>query len=286
MLTTGNIITADVRCFSCGYNLRTLSTAGRCPECGMSIAAWWRSSLFRAGPSFLNRLAVAISLTAVANVIAIVGALVFQVLIIAFESMHSIGLWWLLVPAAACAGIALVHVIGDFISTTPPPGRTALRYAAKLRVFSVTYFGLLVAALVSYFSFSYAYPLIAEVELALVIGWTASLPIFSLYHFAAGRFFVRLCHRAGLHALKSWHSGIWMGLAIGAFLTDASLILAMVFQYFDLGDIFTDACGIVFLFGSCVTILIFIAIAILLFRTAHHFRRLANTLPFAPAKPA
>ena len=31
-------IATDLRCCRCGYNLRTLSTSGKCPECGASVA--------------------------------------------------------------------------------------------------------------------------------------------------------------------------------------------------------------------------------------------------------
>ena len=67
-------VTQDLTCVECGYNLRTLSYAGQCPECGMSVlvsargdwlagadpdwlralvhGAWWlRASIFMAFPS-------------------------------------------------------------------------------------------------------------------------------------------------------------------------------------------------------------------------------------------
>ena len=291
MLTSGDSITTDLPCISCGYSLRTLGTANRCPECGLCVAISWEYTLFRAAPSSLNRLAGAIALTATANVIAIVGAILLLVLLITFETMHSIRLWWLLVPAAAYAGTTLVHVIGDFRSTAPLACQRAERHAAKLRRFSSAYFLLIVAALFGCFLLSYDYPNISDVGSALVIGWAASLPLFCLYQFAAGRFFERLCQRGGIRSLVSWHHGIWLGLAIGTLLADTSFILVIASQIFQFGDAFTDAFAITFFFGSCVAGLSLVAITIFLFLTARAFRRLADNLtksamPLTPTSPA
>jgi rubrerythrin len=35
----------DIHCRNCGYNLRTLSTGGVCPECGESVAVSTRRDL-------------------------------------------------------------------------------------------------------------------------------------------------------------------------------------------------------------------------------------------------
>ncbi len=39
-----HVISSDERCDGCGYNLKTLSATGRCPECGLSISESRRRS--------------------------------------------------------------------------------------------------------------------------------------------------------------------------------------------------------------------------------------------------
>src|SRR5687767_11645332 len=38
LLTANGTVDHDVRCWSCGYNLRALPSRGQCPECGNTIA--------------------------------------------------------------------------------------------------------------------------------------------------------------------------------------------------------------------------------------------------------
>lgn len=45
-------VSADLSCSSCGYNLRTLAVAGKCPECGRAVSEtirMWRSGLGSSG---------------------------------------------------------------------------------------------------------------------------------------------------------------------------------------------------------------------------------------------
>ncbi|UCG33507.1 MAG: hypothetical protein JSU68_02515, partial [Phycisphaerales bacterium] len=49
-------IAIDLACLQCGYNLRGLDPAGRCPECGVGIALSTRGDLLRfANPDWLRR---------------------------------------------------------------------------------------------------------------------------------------------------------------------------------------------------------------------------------------
>lgn len=49
-------IAIDLACLQCGYNLRGLDPAGRCPECGADIAVSTRGDLLRfANPDWLHR---------------------------------------------------------------------------------------------------------------------------------------------------------------------------------------------------------------------------------------
>ncbi len=56
-------LTQDVLCIGCGYNLRGLEPAGRCPECGLSIADSNRGDrLIYADPTWLEKLRFGASL--------------------------------------------------------------------------------------------------------------------------------------------------------------------------------------------------------------------------------
>ncbi|MFQ5502744.1 MAG: hypothetical protein ACE5EQ_10655 [Phycisphaerae bacterium] len=56
-------VEGDVPCIACGYNLRTLSMNGRCPECGGEILASFRRSwLIFALPSWLGRLRTGVTI--------------------------------------------------------------------------------------------------------------------------------------------------------------------------------------------------------------------------------
>jgi len=35
---TASVVASDLACEACGYNLRTLSNDGVCPECGTAVA--------------------------------------------------------------------------------------------------------------------------------------------------------------------------------------------------------------------------------------------------------
>lgn len=57
-LDAGSAIAADIYCRQCGYNLRGLTEAHRCPECGVAVGLSTRGDLLRfAEPGWVERIA-------------------------------------------------------------------------------------------------------------------------------------------------------------------------------------------------------------------------------------
>ena len=62
----GDRVADDVHCRNCGYNLRTLSAAGRCPECGEPVAVSIRREWLReADPKWLSMVRMGLAMSAV-----------------------------------------------------------------------------------------------------------------------------------------------------------------------------------------------------------------------------
>ena len=108
-LSPDGSIAIDVNCLHCGYNLRGLLFAGRCPECGTPIGRSVHGNLLRfADPQWLRRLLLGVRL-ALWNVL--VGLLGF---------------------AGACVGGALL--VGFSGGGTPPEAAPLLRFAVFVPV--------------------------------------------------------------------------------------------------------------------------------------------------------
>src|SRR5688572_4870184 len=57
------LVTADVPCRGCSYNLRGLSLGGRCPECGFPVGQSIHGNLLRyCEPAWVDRLARGVNL--------------------------------------------------------------------------------------------------------------------------------------------------------------------------------------------------------------------------------
>src|SRR3954467_10353326 len=56
-MDAGGVVTASVPCRRCAYNLRSLSVAARCPECGAPVGVSVQGPLLRYGdPQWLQNL--------------------------------------------------------------------------------------------------------------------------------------------------------------------------------------------------------------------------------------
>ena len=67
MTQHGEVVLDDRPCLACGYNLRSLPTTGKCPECGAPVERSLRGVLLRySSPTYLARLRRGILLVEVA----------------------------------------------------------------------------------------------------------------------------------------------------------------------------------------------------------------------------
>src|SRR3954454_11897817 len=62
-MDAGGVVTASVPCRRCAYNLRSLSVAARCPECGAPVGVSVHGDLLRFGdPKWLQNLSAGATL--------------------------------------------------------------------------------------------------------------------------------------------------------------------------------------------------------------------------------
>lgn len=104
-----SILEYDLPCVRCGYNLRTLSAAGRCPECGLAVAltASLGGELAHTRPSYVRRLAWACGILLAARAVAFAGAL------LPFLSRHDTGA----ITFSGFAAASLLCLVGSWLLT-------------------------------------------------------------------------------------------------------------------------------------------------------------------------
>ena len=132
---TAAVIAGDLRCASCGYNLRTLAVAGRCPECGQPVAMSLTSQPFRFGnPStpkrVRNGLAVFIVGVLFSTILTLVYVAELRLMYVLPENLLR-----MTVPATAhaIAWIPVLMTIGLILATWPF-GRRGDRFVWPLGV--------------------------------------------------------------------------------------------------------------------------------------------------------
>ena len=139
--TTNRTVTADLPCRRCGYNLRGLNQAGRCPECGAPIGLSCHGDLLRYHePKWLTTLACGTTFIlsgAVVLVIGLVGGVTLQ------ATLGGSPVTLALVKALA----GLVTFYGAWLITQPDPsGIGEDKYITERRVIRAT----LLVALIGY----------------------------------------------------------------------------------------------------------------------------------------
>ncbi len=113
-------VASDFACIKCDYNLRSVATDGRCPECGLAVGRsavgnWlqycepdWLQQVWRG----LNRLGVALGAAGFLVALEVVGV---------YSELDTVPYWLLIVATAFLATLAVFAVIGFAIATTPDP---------------------------------------------------------------------------------------------------------------------------------------------------------------------
>src|SRR5687767_5429673 len=112
-----DIIASDIPCRRCGYNLRGLSEAGLCPECGTAVGLSIKGDLLRyADPQWLRRVQVGLWLM-FAGVICSIAM-----------RLTSSWLFFLLpreIAPLVYFGLGLIAVAGVWLVTSPDPAGLA-----------------------------------------------------------------------------------------------------------------------------------------------------------------
>ena len=112
---TGTIVT-DLSCHRCGYNLRGLNQAGRCPECGVPIGLSCHGDLLRyCEPTWLDTLARGASLI-LWGILAVVIAVALGTVLAAVMGAQSE-----VIVGVLTLGGSLVGLYGAWLITEPDP---------------------------------------------------------------------------------------------------------------------------------------------------------------------
>jgi hypothetical protein len=176
-------VTTDIPCRKCGYNLRGLSTAARCPECGVAIAASTSGDLLRfCDPEWVNLLARGTKLIIAGVVVMFFDIVVAVILAIAMGTKQS-----LLTTLASLASGALI-VLGSWLLTTPDPsGIGEDRYGTARKTIRITLLiGIVNTAILETSMWAPLPPMIAQairllgglVELVNIVAYYAQLHYF------------------------------------------------------------------------------------------------------------
>jgi len=124
-------VDCDLSCVSCGYNLRTLSLAGVCPECGQPVFKSIRRGLHEADLNWLRTVRLGATILAwtwvAAGAVGLIGV---------FGPPHLLGVMytkWPIIPwAFGCGATLFGYIIGSVLLTKQEPNTRSPRW------FSVT----------------------------------------------------------------------------------------------------------------------------------------------------
>ena len=130
-------LTTDTPCTRCGYNLRGLHAAGRCPECGLEIGPSLRSHLLiHADARWLGRIAASLKFTTITVAIMAVSMFVAVPLARAAEAPPELldafaGLFTLLAPIG---GFCIWMSTSQQRGVLPPQRVIAWRFCTRLAI--------------------------------------------------------------------------------------------------------------------------------------------------------
>ncbi len=118
-------VSGDLACLRCGYNLRTLPAAGRCPECGTAVGKSLQDDRLQfCDPDWLGRISKGLNII----VLMIAAAIVAWVLSWFWREAVSSSIAALEIAGQLVwVGAALGAAIGTWLLTTPEPHRLGRR---------------------------------------------------------------------------------------------------------------------------------------------------------------
>ncbi|MCA9256279.1 MAG: hypothetical protein KDA33_11615 [Phycisphaerales bacterium] len=106
------LVVIDLSCRRCGYNLRTLAEAGRCPECGSPVGLSTRGNFLQfADPDWVARVAKGLRVVFMMIIIGVIVGI----------AGGCLGAVTPLAPALASLGVIVGRVYGVWLMTEPDP---------------------------------------------------------------------------------------------------------------------------------------------------------------------
>jgi hypothetical protein len=140
----------DVPCRKCGYNLRGLPIAARCPECMTAVGRSVHGDLLRfCDPGWVEQLAGGMRLFVVAIIVGIVVGLMFGIaLSVSVIRTGSVSPPVLIAMILLMAPLTVIQLLAYWKITTPDPGRDesdrpiTLRFLARYALIGSTILGI------------------------------------------------------------------------------------------------------------------------------------------------
>lgn len=128
-MNADNILNEDVQCLGCGYNLRGLDTAGRCPECNTPVNSSNTPNLLRyANPDWLGQVKFGFDLV----IIAVLGGLVAGFIVGFIFGFLAPGLLPVVMIVFGLATYG-VQIWGVYLITAPEPRASITEEANSAR---------------------------------------------------------------------------------------------------------------------------------------------------------
>ncbi|HRK30033.1 MAG TPA: hypothetical protein PLD59_03065 [Tepidisphaeraceae bacterium] len=128
-------VSQDLPCRKCSYNLRGLTLASRCPECGTAVGYSAQGDLLRfSDPNWVDKLRYGVNLTIAGVVVAIFGTLALVLL----SNSLGTGPAQLLMVANAVIIYSLFFVGAWLITQPDPSGLGEDQYGAARRLIRIT----------------------------------------------------------------------------------------------------------------------------------------------------
>ena len=122
-LDANGMVADDISCRRCGYNLRSLSPAGRCPECGTAVGRSLRGDLLQfSDPQWVDKLASGMNWIVASIVVGVFSGAILAIVIGMLGAFGNPTIIFVAAPAMQL-GLGAVALIGYWKVTTPDPAK-------------------------------------------------------------------------------------------------------------------------------------------------------------------
>jgi Zn finger protein HypA/HybF involved in hydrogenase expression len=177
MLDENGHVRVDLPCRGCGYNVRTLVSAARCPECNTPVSRSCQGSLLRySEPGYVGRLARGAYWVRQAIWLGVAGFVLFAAVPSFLRGVSATGMAWAVDAAfeTFIAVLALLVLVGMWWITAPEPGASDLFQPKRTR--QIVRGGLGATVLLAFLSFCiYRLPPLLPALAVLILGLALSI---------------------------------------------------------------------------------------------------------------